>query len=999
MSNDNIISKAYKKLKSMVYYDRNQRILNNNIAEFEFEHGNLDAYLTLICDKYNNPDEFKKYLKELLCDERGIGYLIMPKKIKNNIANSKEKDDFSVVVNNDINIDFDSLEYQFFSNFSVEISLMGVLWIILIGKKIDNNLSEFCYGNRLKTDSIDRDTKFLFKPYFEQFESWQNKAYDKAISILSEKKNCLVISMDVKRYYYNVDVNESMFQDIKKEYDIKDGTSEAYLHDFIFEVIVEYNKLIRKDYRNRYFLDNGKDIFPGDVNKNMLPISFAPSSILANYYLSDFDKRIIRDTTPAFYGRYVDDFILVYEFNDKIVNDKKTNQDAVLDFMKERKIINVSNETNELYDKNLRLNNKFVTSLYDWHYGHPNIDEVKHNLLNNKNVFSYLNDEDIEFIVNKYDVYNYVQPIDKFNKICDYQIDKYKFSVELAQIRSKLSLINSKDDVDSVKALQKILNEKVLYLNYLNIEKIIYIYLCCLDKGVDYFGSLTKLLRGLLDNIKNSKCKSSFEEYLKASFRISFSMFNGLNVYEKFLEIKSLFINDLKDRSCLEEYKKECSNVSRIDDLSVNNKIQYERYLNELKKYWHAHMFDKSIMPLYFPLVKGFIEEFEKYDGRYIRITKFNDCMKLVKRMPKIEIEDDKYFPFYIHDYERMMLYILYGYGNQTTFETARKHFNYYKQTAAIDDEFSKSDTKSWYIKVDDNNHKSKISIGLANSNNNIILEDVFKGKRNRSMARFNQITRVVNRAIEDNIDILVLPEVYMPFEWLLYFAKVLFKKHIALITGIEHLIIDKNVYNYVVSCLPYKIDEKYTSGIIVPHLKVDYSPLELNCAAPYSYKCISGKYYELINYNNLYYTMIYCYEFTNYYKRYNFYNDLDAAFIIEYNKDINYFDSIISSYARDMHCYCIQVNDPTNGDNRITAPKNSEYSNIVKLSGGINDVVIKGEIDISELRKFQARPQMEQYNRRIEKKDFFKMTPPNYEHSRVVDRINNAIPKGFNQK
>jgi hypothetical protein len=41
----------------------------------------------------------------------------------------------------------------------------------------------------------------------------------------------------------------------------------------------------------------------------------------------------------------------------------------------------------------------------------------------------------------------------------------------------------------------------------------------------------------------------------------------------------------------------------------------------------------------------------------------------------------------------------------------------------------------------------------------------------------------------------------------------------------------------------------------------------------------------------------------------------------------------------------------------------------------------------------------MEQYNRRIEKKDFFKMTPPNYEYSRVVDRINNAIPKGFNHK
>ncbi len=998
MSNDNIISKAYKKLKSMVYYDRNQRILNNNIAEFEFEHGNLDEYLTLICDKYNKPDEFKEYLDTLLYDDGGIDYLIMPKKIKSNIADSKEKNDFSVVVNNDIDIDFDLLEYQFFSNFSVEISLMGVLWIMLIGKSIDNSLSEFCYGNRLKMDSIDENTNFLFKPYFEQFESWQNKAYDKAIAILNEKKNCLVISMDVTRYYYNIDVDESMFQDIKKKYGIKDETSEAYLHDFIFEVIKRYNKLIENHESNNVFQLNDKNIFPGDLNRMMLPISFAPSSILANYYLSDFDKRIIRDTTPAFYGRYVDDFILVYEFNDKIkdkTEDKKTdNMDAVRKFLEERKIIEETNEKYRLYGTKLELNNKFVTSLYDWNYGHPNIDEVKHNLSKNKNVFSYLNDEDIEFIVNKYDVYNYDQPIDKFNKICDYQIDKYKFSVELAQIRSKLSLINSMEDVNSIKELQKILNEKVLYLNYLNIEKIVYIYLCCLEKGVDYFDHLIRHLRDLLQKMSNPKCKYSFEEYLKSSIKISFSMFNGFIVYKKYLEMQSIFTDESNDM-CITSLKNEYKKASMIEDLSEKNKKQYQRYLDELKKYRHAHMFDKSIMPLYFPLVKGFIDDFDEYDGRYIRITNFNDCMELKKEWSKLKLNEEPYLPFYIHDYEKMMLYILMGYGDETNFEKVEKKLKYYKQIPGNEN----GTYKSWYIKVDDNNHKSKLSIGLANSNNSIILEDVFKGKRNRSMGRFNQISRVVNRAIEDDIDILVLPEVYMPFEWLLYFAKVLFKKHIALITGIEHLIIDKKVYNYVVSCLPYKINEKYTSGIIIPHLKVDYSPLELKCASPYAYTCISGKEYELINYNNLYYTMIYCYEFTNYSKRYNFYNDLDAAFIIEYNKDINYFDSIISSYVRDMHCYCIQVNDPTNGDNRITAPKNSEYSNIVKLSGGTNDVVIKGEIDISELRKFQARPQMEQYIRRIEKKDLFKMTPPNYEYTRVVDRINNAIPKGFNHK
>lgn len=46
-------------------------------------------------------------------------------------------------------------------------------------------------------------------------------------------------------------------------------------------------------------------------NNNILPIVFLLSNILANWYLKEFDDAIINRWTPIYYGRYIDDIIIV----------------------------------------------------------------------------------------------------------------------------------------------------------------------------------------------------------------------------------------------------------------------------------------------------------------------------------------------------------------------------------------------------------------------------------------------------------------------------------------------------------------------------------------------------------------------------------------------------------------------------------------------------------------------------------------------------------------
>lgn len=44
---------------------------------------------------------------------------------------------------------------------------------------------------------------------------------------------------------------------------------------------------------------------------SILPIGFLPSNILSNWRLNQFDRQIIDRWNPVYYGRYVDDIIIV----------------------------------------------------------------------------------------------------------------------------------------------------------------------------------------------------------------------------------------------------------------------------------------------------------------------------------------------------------------------------------------------------------------------------------------------------------------------------------------------------------------------------------------------------------------------------------------------------------------------------------------------------------------------------------------------------------------
>lgn len=279
------LEKAYRKLKSYSYYENKNVYLKKRIIEFEkkFNYEPDKMFKELANDINNN--NLKKYL-----DNENFKIRFLPKDIKYNEENN-------IVLNyrNKFNIS----KIIHFVDISVEAQIIGVLWILYIGYELEKTYKKNNAGNRLDKKAKENGIR-LFKPYYMEYQRWRDDAINIVDKRSDEKKRTLMLSLDIKEYYYstNIDFHNKLKEKIeeilyKNEQCIEKNKTIKTINNFVEEVIKKYSNEIR------------------DNKMNMLPIGFLPSYILANWYLSEFDEKIIKEINPLYYKRYVDDMIIV----------------------------------------------------------------------------------------------------------------------------------------------------------------------------------------------------------------------------------------------------------------------------------------------------------------------------------------------------------------------------------------------------------------------------------------------------------------------------------------------------------------------------------------------------------------------------------------------------------------------------------------------------------------------------------------------------------------
>lgn len=231
----------------------------------------------------------------------------------------------------------------------------------------------------------------------------------------------------------------------------------------------------------------------------------------------------------------------------------------------------------------------------------------------------------------------------------------------------------------------------------------------------------------------------------------------------------------------------------------------------------------------------------------------------------------------------------------------------------------------------------SKMKIAIANvtvdAEKNLKNLLIPRRKKNRDIDRYKEVSRIVNEAIIEKVNMLIFPENYLPLEWLSVLANKAARENLAIITGLEHIVVEDRVYNYTAVILPYKEFDVIPAAAVFFQLKKHYAPEEKRTIQGYSFNQKSNfKVIEeernnpLYNWCDCYFPVYCCYELTDIKYRSIFMSWADMVVAVVWNRDTNYFGSIVESLVRDLHCYCVQVNTSEFGDSRIIQPKkNSE--------------------------------------------------------------------------
>ena len=888
----------------------------------------------------------------------------------------------------------------------------------------------------------------MFEPYFSQYESWRDQALVYAKERLDDKQDALILTLDLKSFFYSAHIPKDAFDEILSNIDNTTYPSWVpRVHDFVYRVMEIYSQKLRE-------INKDPELVLGA--RVFLPIGFLPSNILSNWVLTPFDEAINQRFNPVYYGRYVDDIIIVdkVEKNSPLRKKAKgttdngsklTTQDVIAHyfyscFASDHTDIGCKNglfvplEKQELTEKQSEAYEKAEKMLNEQGLTRPNpalvyrinmdilpgnsasdiksdiqiqndkvkvfyfregatralLDCFRTQIGQNASEFRFLPDMDRVLDDNDYSEIFKLQndeTLHKLRGVSSASLDRFSLSKFLGKYRKASGMIRDKKENAFERDLLSILSKRELIDNYILWERLLEILIVN-----DHLGGYEKLAKSILYAIDAYDMPESLVELQ----------------YKHQALLRTLQAAILRT-SALCWGQKVDSMLAKIEETAQSVFPDVAGFFYDLsekrKQYCLSCMVNKYVLPLPVRRVNALL--FEYKEDRIINLCHIESFL------PNADwSEDETYvlFPYIVTPQEISYALACRNIAKQQNmtspdeqqYEIKKLYFALnYKIDAAACKEDAFQEVKALPVKSLENaanNHcfavsvestaskKLKVAIGNAR-----LFEKDFKlaltGRPNRSFERYRQLSKLVKEAITAKVDMLVLPENFLPWEWVPDISRICANSQIALVTGIEHISSDKKeVYNLTAVILPYCKDD-YKFAHVVYHQKVHFSPNELRQIKGYRMVAAEGKDYQLFCWKDLWFSVYCCYELASIAERSLFQSYADLTVAVEWNKDVSYFSSIVESLCRDLHCYCVQANSSDYGDSRVMSPSRTELRDIIKTKGGINHTVLMDEIDIDALREHQR---MEYELQRDSER--FKPTPPNFKPLIVEHKQNGTL-------
>ncbi|HBL7176459.1 TPA: RNA-directed DNA polymerase [Escherichia coli] len=802
-------------------------------------------------------------------------------------------------------------------------------------------------------DAPKNSSKNIFERYIDNYNKWRDGGIDKAIEVIEKERNDVaILSLDLKGFYYNIDIDFDAIDRIIDEEQLEEIKALSML-------LNSKLRLMHQKYREKISPYIG--VTHSTPSSKGIPIGFTSSAILSNWYLMGFDKDIKSKINPSYYGRYVDDILLVFSSPDIKKEDKgeeviKFIERTLNGFIKQAANDEKGFTLTESYHELPIQKDKLIFHYFNKDHSLAGLQVFKQEIENRSSAFRFLPEEHISSDLDKF----------AYDILLDGSANKFRSIVGLAENETELSkyisshilahrLCNLPSNENTLKQITLFFKgENSLRFSRLW-EKVLSYTLITRKYGfsIAFYKQIKESINKMKwkegDSVISPKLKNGMQKYIDISLCLNLALLD-LNVILGDKEPQNRALEGLK------------SLIKQSDGMSV----LIERF--------------RSSNLIRHNLVSWPLANYTKYKGD---LTEEN----LYSKMHGIPLDNDKLnkTPRYIHADEKQLFDLIDALHARKLHKFTHENKHHLKNCSVT----KIKDNKALEIKVgiDDRSGNDTIKVALANmrvERRNIESACRKDQSPNLSYERQRNLYRILNSATEENVQILLLPELSIPVSWLPFMAAHSRRKQISLIFGLEHWVINERAYNILVEMLPYTSNFKHKSSMLVFRVKNHYAPSEITMLNSLRLKISSPKpskqRYHLIKWKNVSFSTYNCFELANIEHRALFRSQLDILFACVWNQDINYYQHITESATRDLHCYVAQSNTSHYGGSCVLQPTSSTISNKIYVKGGENHCILTTTLNIYALREAQYR------SFRINS-DTIKHNPPGFDYNALLER------------
>lgn len=979
MTNLQSLGLAYRKAKVDLYYSSHASL--DAIAKYEED---LYANLSTLLEKINGDDE------SWVTSPEFVGtWILVPKSVDVDCWKKHKKNHGNGLIFSSPTEEWEhavktladkkmpekpKAEFRVMAQCSLDFHVLSTLWMLEVGQLFDARLSECAYGNRLRRTQNGKGINQLslgsFQHYFKPFRDWRDNGITAMRTALDIDKKIVALTADVSSFYHELNPGFMLHP--------------AFITDVLgLALIEEHAKL------HRLFIRALQAWAAAMPLKKGLPVGLPASAIVANIALIELDRFIEQQVAPIYYGRYVDDILLVMESGAGFGSTVELWE--WLFARADKKLGWVDRKQKQICFKPVYLsegegksqvrfaNGKNKVFILAGEPGKTLVDAIAHQIHERASEWRAMPRLPRSATHVGTDLLAATQSdgevADNLRKADALTMRRASFAIKLRDFEAYERDLLPKAWVEHRRAFFRAFTQHVLVLPQffdlaIYLPRVIRLATACEDFADLH--RIIKTLEGLCKRVQE-QCDIVIKAWPEGEEKPDDTEMLRRWKGQLFTSIRESITAAFPPRLSKEgkqawqTYMADCHPAIDLD-IFLSWPLSAKGFQTQQARLFS---FDLAHMPFRF---MGLPKEMVAQRGIPAKKTVLN-CDRAAELLPDNVINGAwtlakwigfKYLPngllFATRPYNLPELFILnrhaYAKAEQRTMQdvvVAVRGFELGKKAPLFD--------KNNILQIPDGAAPLKYTIAVSSWKTQMEswIASVMR-MPDPDADRYVRLCRLLDGVIAQPREscYLILPELALPAHWFVRIARKLQGRGISLITGIEYLHASKaRVRNQIWAALSH-------DGLGFPSLMIYrqdkqrpalHEEQELQRLAGLEMKPNKAwKAPPIIQHGDLRFAILICSELTNIRYRADLRGKVDVLFVPEWNPDTETFNALVESAALDIHAYIIQCNDRQYGDSRIRAPyKDSWKRDVLRVKGGITDYCVIGEIDVQSLRQFQS--------------------------------------------